>query len=310
MKTKQALLAAVAAPLAVLAVAPAVLPDPDAPAPAPAPPEPTVRAAPNPVADARALADLCSMSHDVFGLFVQGRAAGGRTDEELFEALRLVVEREDLALGMPSGWKVGDANPFAEPGDVPDEARTRWLLRYVRGNAAGCMRFLSATNAFDYLGNLVVAEADDPLDDALYGLVDMAFRGVANLPKFNALLDDPRSRKVRPAFYGETGRLAAGAPPESQRRERILRFLVERVPVETEASGSLDMVLCRTLPAWRESPQRAANAERILAGCGDHPGLSNYFARVRAEAPDEAVRRIPEIDPFDPFADLFRRPGP
>ena len=51
-------------------------------------------------------------------------------------------------------------------------------------------------------------------------------------------------------------------PPEE--RQQFVDFLVRRAGEDARNAGQIDDILCKEVPAWKDSPQRLANAERML----------------------------------------------
>ena len=74
----------------------------------------------------------------------------------------------------------------------------------------------------------------------------------------------------------------AGLPPSHQRN--LLRFLLDQTAIEQGERAMLDEILCREVPKWRASPQRLANAERMIREHSDDAGAASFFEGVRADA--------------------------
>ena len=112
--------------------------------------------------------------------------------------------------------------------------------------------------------------------------------------------------------------LEYGGPSLAYQRN-LLRFLLGQAAVERAECAMLDEILCREVPRWRASPQRAENAARIIR---DHPNdarLVSFFETVRTNALESAwaasraspdatpapARDVPANAASDPWADLL-----
>ena len=88
--------------------------------------------------------------------------------------------------------------------------------------------------------------------------------------------------------------------PES--RQDLVDYLVERAGEDMRNAALVDEILCGAVPAWKDSPQRLANAERMLRL---HPeaGSRSVFAGVtnRLRNLSPAVRASPpSLVPYPP----------
>lgn len=67
-------------------------------------------------------------------------------------------------------------------------------------------------------------------------------------------------------------------------QRNLLRFLMEQATVETGERAMLDEILCREVPKWRASPQRAENAARMKALHADDAGIVSFFTGIERDA--------------------------
>ncbi len=75
----------------------------------------------------------------------------------------------------------------------------------------------------------------------------------------------------------------------SNRLQRtLLRFLLDQAIVEQSEHAMLDEILCREVPKWRASPQRAENAAKMIREHPDNAGLVAFFETVRTNALESA----------------------
>ena len=72
--------------------------------------------------------------------------------------------------------------------------------------------------------------------------------------------------------------------PSADRQLLLAHFLLERSVVETVAFDMLDEILCREVPKWRASPQRAENAAKMVREHPDDARLVAFFETVRTNA--------------------------
>ena len=90
---------------------------------------------------------------------------------------------------------------------------------------------------------------------------------------------DSLARRMTARF----GRHLQYAAPQETFRENLLRVFLQQACSGTPLWEETDAILLREVPRWRASPQRAANAERMLREHPDDPALTNFFSRVLAD---------------------------
>ncbi len=81
------------------------------------------------------------------------------------------------------------------------------------------------------------------------------------------------------------------------RHKNLLRFLLDQTAVEQGERAMLDEILCREVPKWRASPQRLANAEKMIREHSDDAGAVAFFESVKADvlsAAETARRQNPD----------------
>lgn len=95
--------------------------------------------------------------------------------------------------------------------------------------------------------------------------------------------------------------LTYDAPPPDYHRN-LLRFLLEQSTVERNERRMLDEILCREIPKWRASTQRAENAAKMMRNHPDDAELVAFFQMVRTNAIESAkmtlsAKRTPADSP-------------
>ena len=100
-------------------------------------------------------------------------------------------------------------------------------------------------------------------------------------------------------------------------QRNLLRFLLDQTVVERAECAQLDEILCREVPKWRASPQRAENAARMIHEHPDNARLVAFFETIRTNALESAraesraspdastTRAVPTDAESDPWADLL-----
>ena len=107
------------------------------------------------------------------------------------------------------------------------------------------------------------------------------------------------------------------AAPAPVYHRNLLRFLLNQTSVERGECALLDEILCREVPRWRASPQRAENAARMIREHSADSRLVAFFEAVRTNALESArvardaspgastTRAVPADAESDPWAYLL-----
>ena len=198
--------------------------------------------------------------HGIHEAVVGSLRARGRSDDEILYALEYVM-------------------------DHPAEFRPR-----SDGQAAGCLRLLNSTNAFFKAESLLDSDAGSVRWQATLSYCEMAFskhyHGFDPVERFKTGINRTLKygAEVRHWVYlGFDNELRRGEPkPERQRL--ILRFLLDQAASDSQDGSFLDAILCREVPKWRASPQRAENAAKMVREHPDDARLVAFFETVRTNA--------------------------
>ena len=161
---------------------------------------------------------------------------------------------------------------------------------YRRRNAVGMIGDFGGTNALQELSVLMRST-----DDRLGALAGEAFLHVARAnPALLSPLKAEMARSSRgdrlfvQSIYDRVDfDLTYGGPsPDLQRN--LVRFLLDQVVVEQGERAALDELLCREVPKWRASPQRAENAAKMIREHPDDAQLVSFFETVRTNTLEAA----------------------
>ena len=160
-----------------------------------------------------------------------------------------------------------------------------------RGKAIWCIRGLHSPEAFDYAERLLETE-DEKWPPAIV-FREMAFQDESRLPRLFRMMDNSSEPLFRFWIYNSIGDELQTTVPEKKRQALLVRFLLDRSLVETRDASQLDAILCREVPKWRASPQRAENAAKMIR---EHPNdvrLVAFFETVRTNALEAARATVP-----------------
>ena len=166
---------------------------------------------------------------------------------------------------------------------------------YRRRNAVGMIGDFGGTNALQELSVLMRST-----DDRLGALAGEAFLHVARAnPALLSPLKAEMARSsrgdrllVRSIYDRVDFDLTYGGPSPGLQRN-LVRFLLDQVVVEQGERAALDELLCREVPKWRASPQRAENAAKMIREHPDNARLVSFFETVRTNALESARAALP-----------------
>ena len=89
------------------------------------------------------------------------------------------------------------------------------------------------------------------------------------------------------------------AGPSSSNQISLVRFLLNRTIVDAQLFDMLDEILCREVPKWRASPQRAENAAKMIREHPNDARLVAFFETVRTNALESARTALPSENAND-----------
>ncbi len=207
----------------------------------------------------------------------------------------------------------GSANPF----DI-----------YRRKNAVTLLGQMGDTNALPALLELMRTEQDEEWK-SLFGesflQIGLSHSGQLDPLKAEIARTPTGERSFVKNIYDRADFILRYDALSILGHRNLLRFLLDQTAVEQGERAMLDEILCREVPKWRASPQRLANAERMIREHSDNAGAVSFFEGVRADAlsaaasareqdPDELSPDAPANSPdqggdskddADPWADVL-----
>ena len=182
-------------------------------------------------------------------------------------------------------------------------------LKYLIDNLAGCESFRDKDDRFqaiccirDYpcdeayalLEHLLADENEPERRAAAYSLTRMSLGDSARLARLQAIVGTiPTENWARQEVYQTIATHLQYAGPLSSKQISLVRFLLNRAIVDAQLFDMLDEILCREVPKWRASPQRAENAAKMIREHPDDARLVAFFESVRTNALESARVAVP-----------------
>ena len=153
-----------------------------------------------------------------------------------------------------------------------------------RFQAICCIQDYPCEEAYEFLERILFDEKEPNRRTAAYVISRMSLQNTNRLARLQEITDIvPTENWERQEIYRTiAAELQYGNPSRPQQIQLVL-FLLNRSVAETRLPDQADEILLREVPKWRSSPQRAANAERMLREHPDNPTLTNFFTRVLAD---------------------------
>ncbi len=166
--------------------------------------------------------------------------------------------------------------------------------RSDRFQAICCMGDYPSDVAVSVLESLVLDRSERERRAAASTLAKLALQNKSVLNRLKRIMDDiPTGEWERQSVYQTiSARLQYGGPPSDQQLS-LDRFLLERASVDTQLFDMLDEILCREVPKWRASRQRAENATKMIREHPDDARLVAFFETVRTNALESARMAVP-----------------
>ncbi len=163
-----------------------------------------------------------------------------------------------------------------------------------RFQAICCIRDYPCEEAYAFLERLLTDINEPERRTAAYSLARLSLSNPDCLTRLQAIADViPTENWARQEVYRTIStHLQYEAPPSSQ-QVPLIRFLLERASVDTQLFDMLDEILCREVPKWRASPQRAENAAKMILEHPDDARLVAFFETVRTNALEAARATVP-----------------
>ena len=207
--------------------------------------------------------------HEIGKAVVGTLKARGRSDEQIMDVLAYVIDHPDE---FPAG---------------------------APGKAVGALGLLDSTNAFVFAESFLDSNNPSLRWQATMAYRDLAFSrhypgldAISRLQtQVNGLLT--HGSEVRNWIYDGFEIELRRAGPKPNRQKTILRFLLHQATHDPEGRKILDEILCREVPKWRASPQRAENAAKMIREHPDDARLVAFFESVRTNALESARVAVP-----------------
>ena len=154
-----------------------------------------------------------------------------------------------------------------------------------RFQAICCIRDYPCEGSYVFLEHLLADEMEPERRTAAYVLTRMSLGDNARLVRLQAMADTmPTDNWERQEVYQTiSNHLQYGSPSHSN-QVSLVRFLLNRSLSESKLFDTLDAILCREVPKWRASPQRAENAAKMVREHPDDARLVAFFETVRTNA--------------------------
>ncbi len=163
-----------------------------------------------------------------------------------------------------------------------------------RFQAICCIRDYPCDEAYAFLELLLADEKEPERRTAAYSLTRMSLGDSSRLARLQKIADRiPTENWARQEVYQTIATHLQYAGPSSSNQVSLVRFLLNRTIVDAQLFDMLDEILCREVPKWRASPQRAENAAKMIR---EHPGdarLVSFFESVRTNALESARSALP-----------------
>ncbi len=166
--------------------------------------------------------------------------------------------------------------------------------RNDRFQAICCMSDYPSDVAVSVLESLVLDKSERERRAAASALTKLALQDQSVLCRLKRIMDDiPAGGWERQTVYQTVSAKLQYGGSSADRQLLLAHFLLERSVVETVAFDMLDEILCREIPKWRASPQRAENAAKMISEHPDDARLVSFFETVRTNALESARTALP-----------------
>ena len=163
-----------------------------------------------------------------------------------------------------------------------------------RFQAICCIRDYPCDEAYAFLERLLADVNEPERRTAAYSLTRMSLGDSARLARLEEIADTiPTENWARQEVYQTIATHLQYAGPSSSNQLSLVRFLLNRTIVDAQLFDMLDEILCREVPKWRASPQRAENAAKMIREHPDDTSLVTFFETVRTNALESARAALP-----------------
>ena len=166
--------------------------------------------------------------------------------------------------------------------------------RNDRFQAICCIRDYPCDEAYAFLERLLADENEPERRTAAYSLTRMSLGDSSRLARLQEIADTiPTENWERQEVYQTIATHLQYAGPSSSNQLSLVRFLLDRTIVDAQLFDMLDEILCREVPKWRASRQRAENATKMIREHPDDARLVAFFETVRTNALESARATVP-----------------
>ena len=163
-----------------------------------------------------------------------------------------------------------------------------------RFQAICCIRDYPCGEAYAFLERLLADENEPERRTAAYSLTRMSLGDSSRLARLQEIADTiPTENWERQEVYQTIATHLQYAGPSSSNQLSLVRFLLDRTIVDAQLFDMLDEILCREVPKWRASPQRAENAAKMIREHPNDARLVAFFETVRTNALESARMAVP-----------------
>ena len=194
-----------------------------------------------------------------------------------------------------NGWTQDESTEILMLAERTLRGSTNSFDVYRRNNAISMMGDFAATNALPVLAGIFQAETEWTKSLAGRAYLHVVVRNVSDA---DSSLVAPLAEEIGKSpvhslsfawsmYRGIADDLEYGGP-SSRVHRNLLRFLLDQTAAERGEFAMLDEILCREVPKWRASPQRAENAAKMIREHPDDARLVAFFESVRTNALESA----------------------
>ena len=163
-----------------------------------------------------------------------------------------------------------------------------------RFQAICCIHDYPCDEAYAFLERLLTDENEPERRTAAYSLTQMSLGDSSRLARLQEIADTiPTENWARQEVYRTISTHLQYAGPSSSNQLSLVRFLLNRTIVDAQLFDMLDEILCREVPKWRASPQRAENAAKMIREHPNDARLVSFFETVRTNSLESARLTLP-----------------
>ena len=244
-----------------------------------------------------ALVQVCRAQDDSLSLDIHIAEEPSFYSQGIRNALTSIHGKNDFVYGyLKDDCKLSDEEAVAALKCLVDELAVTDSPedRSNRFQAICCIRDYPCDEAYAFLKRLLADMNEPERRTAAYSLTRMSLGDSARLARLEEIADTiPTENWARQEVYQTIATHLQYAGPSSSNQLSLVRFLLNRTIVDAQLFDMLDEILCREVPKWRASPQRAENAAKMIREHPDDARLVSFFETVRTNALESARTALP-----------------